>query len=146
MLRRIDSWKNDYWGVPAGHIEGEEPMTIAAVRETKEEAGVDVAVEDLKFVHVVHRITFGDREYVDLYFVTERWEGEPHVGEVHKASEGKWFPVDELPEETIQTIRAAVEKYRKGVYFSEYGWNGEPQTQSSMLRSSEDCGICALSY
>jgi 8-oxo-dGTP diphosphatase len=126
MLRRKDSWKNNYWGVPAGHIEGEEKMTVAAARETKEEAGVDVVPEDMKFVHIVHRIMFGDREYVDVYFVAEKWSGDPHNAEAHKASEAAWFPIDELPEDTIETIRAAVRKYRVGIQYSEYGWNGEP--------------------
>jgi len=126
MLRRIHSFKNGYWGLPAGHIEGEERMTVAAARETKEEAGVDVTPEDLKFVHIAHRVKFGDREYLDLYFVTEKWSGEPYNAEKDKASEAEWFPIDALPNDTIESILDAIAKYRKGIAYSEYGWNGEP--------------------
>ena len=55
VLRKNTSYMDGYYGLPAGKCEWFETFTKCAIREAKEEAGVNIAEKDLKFVHLVHR-------------------------------------------------------------------------------------------
>ena len=125
LIRRYQTgWQDGKYTLPSGHLDGEESVSAAMTREVREEAGVEIEPQDLQFAHVMHRVRLGEREYVDFFFVTEKWIGEPYNAEKHKADEAQWFPVDKLPDNTIDSVRTAVENYRKGIPFSEFGWDG----------------------
>lgn len=125
LLRRFNTgWQDGMYTLPSGHLEKEEGMVVSAIRETREEAGVDVSVEDMRFAHAMHRIRLGEREYLDFFFVTEKWQGDAHNSEEDKADDGQFFPLDALPENMIDSVRTAIEHYRSGVPFSEFGWDG----------------------
>ncbi|WP_052357438.1 NUDIX domain-containing protein [Actinomadura welshii] len=56
MIRRTD---NDNWALPGGAIDLGESVTQAAIRETKEETGIEVEITDLVGIfsdpkHVIH--------------------------------------------------------------------------------------------
>ena len=38
----VHEWKNRGWWIPAGGVDAGETFDVAAIRETKEEAGIDV--------------------------------------------------------------------------------------------------------
>ncbi|HSX20818.1 MAG TPA: NUDIX domain-containing protein [Gammaproteobacteria bacterium] len=123
--RQNTPWYPDYYGVPAGHIDGHESAKAAAVREAKEEAGIDININDLKFVLAMHRSCddeFGYREYVDLYFQAEKWQGEPHNAELKKCSEVKWLDPNNLPENIVPDVRKALESISRNEMYSEVGW------------------------
>jgi 8-oxo-dGTP pyrophosphatase MutT (NUDIX family) len=61
----------------AGHLDGGESAVQAAIREAKEEAGVELRPEDLKLALTMHRLT--DREQVDFFFEAKHWIGEPNI-------------------------------------------------------------------
>ncbi len=125
MVRRKGTgWLDGYYGLPSGHMDGAESVTSAARREVKEEVGVVVGPGDFKVVHVMHRIRLGDREYIDFFLATDTWEGEPHNAEPEKCDDAAWYPVSALPENTIPSVRSAIEGYLKGIFFSEFGWDG----------------------
>lgn len=104
LMRRFQTgWMDGKYGLASGHMEeGESPIT-AAIRETKEEAGIDVKPEDLKFVLVMHRkpVHEGDAEYIDFFFTTEKWDGEPKLMEPEKCDEIGWFSLGALPENIL---------------------------------------------
>src|SRR5690606_10399764 len=94
MLRRQNSGFYDGWyTLPSGHIDGNEPIAVAAAREAREEACVSIDPKDLQLLHVLHRYNADDgqghpREYLDFFFEAAEWEGEPTVGEPHKSDDG----------------------------------------------------------
>lgn len=121
LLRRKNTgWKDGEYGVPAGHLEKGETVREAAAREAEEEAKLKINPKDLQFVHVVHRKA--NFNYIDFYFTTSRWEGEARIGEKDFADDLNWFPVNSLPVNTANYIKAAFENYQKGILFSEFGW------------------------
>jgi len=125
MLQRANTgYEDGNWSVPAGHFEGGESATAAMVREALEEVGLMISAEDLRLVHVMHRAGAEgpDNERVDFYFSLEKWDGEPVNGEPEKCSELTWFPLEALPENTVGCVRQALEGYRTGSIFSEFGW------------------------
>ncbi|GAA1695585.1 NUDIX hydrolase [Kribbella yunnanensis] len=104
MLRANTGYMDGYWAVPAGHVEHGESAAEAAVREVREEVGVEIAPEDLVPVTAMHR-TGGNGdpidERVDFFFTTSRWTGEPRTMEPGKAEGLGWFALDKLPEPTV---------------------------------------------
>jgi len=115
LLRRQNTgWADGMWTVPSGHVDAGETVPQAALKEVREEAGVLIKEEDLQFMHVqyVHDV------YVNFYFKTEQWEGEPCVAEPELASECMWVRVDDLPSDLIYHIKAMLSETIEGNYFS----------------------------
>jgi len=121
LIRRYQTgYMDGHYSVPAGHLDGNEPVRKAAVREAKEEIGVQIDPGDIDFAGVFHR-SEGD-ERVDFFVQVRRWRGEPFNAEPEKCDELRWTDVNDLPENTIPYIRRAIENFQTGVRFEEFGW------------------------
>jgi 8-oxo-dGTP pyrophosphatase MutT (NUDIX family) len=85
----------------AGHIELGETAAATAVREAREELGVEVRAADLRSATVMQR-TDGTNNPIeqraDWFFTVSRWHGEPAVMEPHKCAAVRWFPLNALPD------------------------------------------------
>jgi 8-oxo-dGTP diphosphatase len=55
LLRENTSWMNNYFCLPGGKVDKGESFTTTAIREAKEEVGVDIKSTDLKPVLMAHR-------------------------------------------------------------------------------------------
>jgi ADP-ribose pyrophosphatase YjhB (NUDIX family) len=83
------------WGLPAGKIDWMETAEAAAIREAREEAGIDIAIDRL----VCYSNDFfpgQDAHYVTLYFQSRLVTGIPTLLEPEKISEWKWQPLSEI--------------------------------------------------
>jgi ADP-ribose pyrophosphatase YjhB (NUDIX family) len=106
------------WDIAAcGHVDEDEHPKAAAVRECKEEIGVEVSEDDLTFFHLSHRLS--KRNYYDIYFLVKAFNGEPSIMEPEKASELKWFALDELPFDIIPCRSNALTAYKAGRIYGE---------------------------
>ncbi|MBU3925044.1 NUDIX domain-containing protein [Patescibacteria group bacterium] len=122
LSRRFNTGHEDgNYGVVSGHLDGNETFMEAMAREAKEEAGIDIAAKDLEVAHVMHRKSPTD-ERIDFYIRANNWQGEPKIMEPNKCDDLKWFSIDNLPANTIPYIRQAIEKIRKKIFYSEFGW------------------------
>lgn len=125
LLRRFNTgYEDGNYSFPAGHIEPGEPFTYTAIREAKEEAGIEVRVENLSVAHVMHRkSTDATRsERMDIFFVVEQWTGDPHNTEPDKCDDMQWFSLTALPKNTISYIRHTLDCIDNGIIYSEFGW------------------------
>jgi 8-oxo-dGTP diphosphatase len=121
LLRRFNTgYEDGNYSVPAGHLEGNETVVQAAIREAREEIGVELRPDEVAVVGTMHRKS-GD-ERVDFFVVASAWTGEPSNCEPEKCDELRWSPRDALPGNTIPYIRRALENYARGVWFEEFGW------------------------
>ena len=104
LLRANTGYMDGYWAVPAGHVERGESAIAAAVRELKEEVGIDVEPADLVPVTAMHR-TGGNGdpidERVDFFFMASKWTGEPRLMEPDKAAALEWYALDKLPDPLV---------------------------------------------
>lgn len=107
----------------AGHVEQGESMTAAAVREAKEELGVTVSAESLRFAVLLHKCDKPcNLVYYNAYFVCTEFVEEPTICEPKKCSELKWFDLDNLPEDLIDDRKRALKASLDGTHYVEYGW------------------------
>ena len=116
LLRRQNTgWADGMLTVPSGHVEEGETIREAAAKEAREEAGVIIAQKDLEFMHVhyIHDV------YVNFYFKTTVWEGEPYCAEPELCSEVVWTSLDALPADTIYQVRNVLQETLKKNWFSE---------------------------
>ncbi len=119
LLRRQNTgYEDGNYSVPAGHVEADETPTHAMIRETKEEAGLDLQADQLQFAHVLYRKT--ERERVDFFFTCREWTGEPYNAEEDKCDQLIWVDKDSLPPNTIPYIAHALAQIKMGAPFSEF--------------------------
>ena len=121
MLRRFNTgYEDGNYSVVAGHVDGNETFRQAMVRESKEEAGIDVDSDALNLAHTMHRRA--DEERLSLFFVCRSWQGIPANVEPEKCDHLEWFALDQLPPNTIDYVRHAIRSVLSEVPYSEYGW------------------------
>lgn len=121
MQRQNTGYEDGNYGLPSGHKESGEYPVEATQREAEEEIGVSIDVSSLECVHTMMRIRGVDSERVDLFFVARRWEGKPINKEPEKCSRMDWFSLNELPDNTIPYIKQALQYWRDGIEYSEFG-------------------------
>ncbi len=124
LARRFNTgYADGMYQMPAGHVEANEYPSEAAVREAKEELGIDIAPEDLEFVHASYRINTVDDvgDYVDFFFRAKKWSGEPVNAEPEKCDEILWVPIDNVSGNTVEIFKEILEYLKKEALFSEIG-------------------------
>ena len=119
-LRKNSGFADGFYSLVAGHLEGNETVTQAIMREAKEEAGIEIKKEDLKIVHIMHRS--GNKEYIDIYLHCDHWSGEIQNLEPHKCGGLLFADKTNLPEKCLGYVKYAIEKSQRGIFFSEFGW------------------------
>lgn len=119
--RQNTGYWDDYYGVPAGHVEAGETFTQALIREVEEEIGLRLRPEQVWVAHILHRKGENGSERVEAFFVTDI-SGDFINNEPEKCSELRWFPLEELPPDTIPYVRKALGCIRRGVSYQEEGW------------------------
>jgi len=123
MLRRKGTgWMDGSFSIPAGGLEAGETLADAAIREAREEVGVRIAPENLRYVHTLHSKTEGTA-WVGHFFEAQVWAGTPVLCEPDKHGDLQWRHVDALPAETIPYVRQAIQASAVQKPYSEYGWD-----------------------
>jgi len=84
------------WAGIGGKVEKGESIKEAAIREVKEEVGVDIQEENLKemgevFFEFPNKPKWSQKVAI---FIAKRWQGEPKESEEIKPA---WFPIDNMP-------------------------------------------------
>jgi 8-oxo-dGTP diphosphatase len=123
LLRRANTgFEDGNYGLPAGHLDGNETAREGCAREVREEIGIHVEPLDLKLAHLSHRKAAHDERF-DLFWTTSQYSGEIQNMEPEKCDDVSWHPLDALPTNTIDYIRKAITHSQGGIVYSEYGWD-----------------------
>lgn len=121
LLRRCNTgYEDGNYSVVAGHLDGDEEVKTAAIREAKEEIGVELAPTDIDVVGVMHRKSNDER--IDFFVTATAWSGEITNCEPDKCDRLTWFEIDALPDNIIPYVRRAITNYRRGIWFDSFGW------------------------
>ena len=100
------------WNFPAGHLDFNESLKEGAIREIKEETGLVIANPQLYDVIAnVHMIYPNQDEvyYTDVVYVVTDYTGT--LSHDAESTELKWFPINELPENIMQTQIAYITRF-----------------------------------
>ena len=105
QLRQNTGYRDGFWATAAaGHVEQDESVLAAAVREAAEELGVTIMADDLLPLCAMHR-THGNHdpidERADFFFECRTWSGEPRIMEPVKNAELRWFVLNRLPDPVV---------------------------------------------
>ncbi len=120
LSRRFQTgFADGLYGLPSGHVEKGEMATEAIIRETAEEVGLTIHPNDVQCVHVMHRQS-KDADYMDVVFLLRAWKGEPINAEPEKCDDLRWFSVDDLPANTLPSVKQMITCVRQGILYSEW--------------------------
>lgn len=125
LLRSNTTWMDGHYGLPAGKVDQGESIIQAAIREAKEEVGVDIKPPDLKHLTTVFRTSYNgnpDIFWLDVIFEATKWEGELYNAEPDKHGELAWFDPADLPENVTPYIPFFLEQIKAGRAYAEHGW------------------------
>ncbi|WP_063065721.1 NUDIX hydrolase [Nocardia violaceofusca] len=118
--RQNTGFEDGAWHLPSGHLEADESVIEALIREAEEEIGVIIKPEDVHFAHIMHNSSSGGR--MAFFFTVRAWQGDPENREPEKCTDLQWFSADTLPEHMIDYCREAMAHIAANRPFSVYGW------------------------
>lgn len=121
LKRKNTGYEDGKYGLPAGHLEDNEPLADGLYREVLEEIGIKIDKKSAKLVHVMHRKESDIR--IDFFFIVKKYSGKPVNNEPKKCEEIKWFSLLKLPVNIIPYIKTAIQNYQKNIVYSEIGWS-----------------------
>ena len=122
LKRKNTGWEDGCYALAGGGVDGNETVVQAAIREVKEEFGVKLDNNNLEVIHVIHMRGDGGFETINFFLQATKWEGEPVNMEPEKNEKIEWFRIDNLPENTVDVLKHAVEQIKKNIFYSEFGW------------------------
>lgn len=120
LLRRYNTgYEDGNYSVIAGHLNGNETIKEAMIREDLEEANITIDDKHLKIVGVMHRKD-GD-ESIDYYLYTNKFSDNIRIMEPNKYDDLAFYKLDNLPDNIIPYIKTVLYNYKNNIIFSEYG-------------------------
>lgn len=112
LAKRKGAHGETQYGGPGGHLEYGETAEQTALREIKEECGVEV--QNLELLCTSDLLTYFPKHYLDLGFKAEWKSGEPKLLEPHRHESWDWYDIDDVPENLFGCVSAYIEAYKTG--------------------------------
>ena len=103
MLLRQGSHAAGDWALAGGHLELGENWEDCAIRETREELGVEIT--NVRFLSATNDVFDKSKHYVTIFMIADWSAGEAVNAEPDKATDLKWFTLDSLPDNIMLPIR-----------------------------------------
>ena len=100
----------------SGHLEKGESLSMALIREAKEEIDLEIKEEDLQLVSIIHPY---QEDYINVFFTTNKYLGIPKIMEPNKCDDLKWFDINELPENIIMRIKNVLVNIKRGIIYDD---------------------------
>ena len=120
MKRKNTGYEDGKYALPGGHVESNEEVRRALIREAKEEIGIDIDVKDVEFYKVINRKVDKNQEYIDFVFKVKNWAGDIINEEEDKCEEIIWVNKNKLPENTLDFIPQILKNDK--IAYLPYNW------------------------
>jgi len=116
--KRKSSHGTGEYAALGGHLEFGESFEECARRETREEAGIEIA--NFKFLCVCNIKGYKDKHYVDIGCTADWESGEVKVMEPEKLESWDWYSLDSLPEPLFEPDRYYLEALNSNKNFFDF--------------------------
>ena len=104
------------WTMPGGKLDYSESFIEGAIREVKEETGLDVKAEDLDVICLNEDMN-EHAHFITVGLIAKKFSGEPQVLEPDEITEWKFFGEDELPENIYFPSEKVLKNYKAGKFY-----------------------------
>lgn len=113
VLLFFAGYLGNVYDLPGGHVEKNENIYDAAIREANEELGIEVTKENLELVHIYHRYKKDSMKFV---FKIKDYKGELTNNELDKHEKMEWYNIEELPKEIFPVIKKEIMNIENGIF------------------------------
>lgn len=120
MRRKNTGFHDGLWSLPSGHVEKNESIQTAIIREAKEEINIRIIKKNLKLKYIIHRKSTMDT-YIDCFFECNIWKNNVKNNEPQKCSDIMWAKIEELPINIVPYVKNAILSQNKEIIFSTIG-------------------------
>ena len=96
LIKRKNVHGAGSWSTPGGHLEFGETPEQCAIRETREEVGIEI--KDVQFVALTNDFfESSEKHYITLWMTGVYVSGKPQIAADYEVAELDWFDWDSLP-------------------------------------------------
>jgi 8-oxo-dGTP diphosphatase len=118
-LRKNTGYNDGKYELPGGHVEENEDLMEAMIREAKEELCINLKRENLKIEHILHHFK-GNR--LKFIISTKEFDGDLKIGEPDKCEKIQWFNIDCLPNNLEERVKKELQEIKKGIFYDNSNW------------------------
>lgn len=94
------------WCPPGGHMEYGETNEQTAIREVKEETGLDISPDNITLKGTTNDFfKESGKHYITLHLVCKKFSGTPQIMEPEKCAKWQWFDLNDLPENLMLPVK-----------------------------------------
>jgi len=102
------------WSLPGGKLEWGETFEEGAIREVKEETGLDISDPE---VISVHNCKNEHAHFMTVGLMTKKYKGTPQVMEPDEMTEWNWFSLDNLPSPRYFPSFEVIENFQQKKFY-----------------------------
>lgn len=117
LIRRGVEPDKGKWSIPGGGVELGETVGDAAVREAKEECGLDIELVEDRPMDALDKMVPGEKGRLQYHYVLLQFLARPKGGTLKPtsdATEARWVPLEEVKRYNLtNSFRAFFKKHQK---------------------------------
>lgn len=119
--KRKGSHGSGEYAFPGGYLEHMESFEDCAIRETREEAGIEI--QNIRFLFLANVTKYAPKHFTHIGLIADLKSGEAQVMEPEKLESWDWYDVDNLPTPMFETCVMAIDSYKKQKnYYDQKDW------------------------
>lgn len=108
LIRRKNVHGDGSWSTPGGHLDPGETPEECAVREAREETGVEVG--SVRFFAITNDVFEKEaRHYLTVWMEGDYLSGTETIAAEHEMSDVGWYPADALPANVFLPLRNLID-------------------------------------
>lgn len=115
LSERKGSHGSGEYSFPGGHLEYMEGFEECAVRETKEECGIEI--QNIQFLFLANVDKYAPKHYVHIGLIADWKSGLPKVLEPDRSGSWDWYDLKDLPTPLFEMCKLSIESYKKKVNY-----------------------------